>query len=351
MPYRQWARQSKQFAARAMSAAHLHNLPGGARGAGDRATYADLLACYRLLLKRPPDAEGLATYRRRLREGISAGQLADEFVGSVEFTRAHNHARRPERAASEVVGTSEGFRMHVDPSDFAVGHTVARTGVYEPHVSSALRKVLSRGQTFVDVGANIGWFSLLAAGIVGPAGTVLAIEPNPWNVALLRESAKENGFDNIEVAEVALAAVAGAAALETDGSNGRLIPVDGPPSQPIEASFVVATLPLDDLLANEGVERVDAIKVDVEGAEPLVLEGAVKTIERDRPVLLSEFYPLALDCAPWGSACGYLSTLRRLGYHLSVIGADDVAPRGLDDYAILSMVDDGGHVDLLAVPD
>ena len=109
----------------------------------------------------------------------------------------------------------------MDPADYAVGHTVARTGSYEPEVSATLREVLPPGATFVDIGANIGWFSLLAASLVGPTGRVIAIEPNPRNVALLRQSAKDNGFDNIDVVTVALGERRGAAALETDGSNGR----------------------------------------------------------------------------------------------------------------------------------
>ena len=182
---------------------------------------ADVLACYRLLLRRAPDPGGLDHYRRRLSDGITLSDMVGEFLGSVEFARAHGRDHRPGRSPSEVVTACEGFRIHVDPTDFAVGHTIARTAIYEPEVSSVVRRVLRPGQTFVDIGANIGWFSLLAASLVGPAGKVVAVEPNPWNVALLGQSVKENGFDNIEILAVALAEEAGAVALETDGSNGQ----------------------------------------------------------------------------------------------------------------------------------
>jgi FkbM family methyltransferase len=314
--------------------------------AGGPATVLDVLACYRLVLQRPPDPGGLDHYRRRVREGLSVGDLAEEFLGSLEFTRAHRRDRGPDRASTEIVVTDEGFRIHVDPADFAVGHTVAVDRRYEPEVSAAVRQVLERGHTFVDIGANIGWFSLLAASLVGPTGRVVAVEPNPWNVALLRRSAQDNGFDNIEVLTVALAEKTGAVALETDGSNGRVIPIDGPPPQPVKADFVVAAHPLDLVLQEAGVERVDAMKMDVEGAEPAVLRGAAQTIARHRPVLISEFYPLAL--ASWGSAESYLSALRQLGYRLSVIGTDG----DQDDASIISLTDRPGtdHVDLLAVP-
>lgn len=317
------------------------------------ATIDDVRYCYRLLLGRQPDPGGLEHYRGRLVGGhLGVTQLVEEFLGSVEFARARAEHRRSAPGAGEPVTetarTVEGFLIHVDPSDFAVGHTVARTGSYEPEVSAALRGRLSPGATFVDVGANIGWFSLLAAGLVGPAGRVLAVEPNPLNVALLERSAKDNGFDNIEVLCVALAETAGVVALETDGSNGRVIPVDGPPDKPFRASFVVAAEPLDDLLAKAGITRVDVMKVDVEGAEPMALRGARRALERDHPVLVSEFYPLALDLAPWGSAQGYLDMLRGLGYRLQVIGTAGEQ----DDEAIFAMAGAPGqdHVDLLALP-
>lgn len=316
------------------------------------ATMADVLACYRLLLGRAPDAGGLEHYHRRVEGGdLPVADLVAEFIGSVEFAHAHAHDGAPGRGPSEVVATVEGFRLYVDPSDFAVGHTVARTATYEPDVSAIVRGALHPGQTFVDVGANIGWFSMLGASLVGPAGRVVAIEPNPRNVALMRHSAKENHFDNIEILAVALAGSAGAVALETDGSNGRVIPINGPPAQPVEASFVVAAYPLDALLGQCGVTQVDVMKIDVEGAEPLVLQGGAGTIARERPVIISEFYPLALES--FGGAGAYLATLRRLGYRLRVIGVEgdpDVGDQ--DDVAIMSMAhdQDRDHVDLLALP-
>ena len=332
---------------RAGAGANGHS--GGCAEAGALATFGDVMACYRLLLRRKPDAEGLAHYRDRLsQDRVTIDELVNEFLGSVEFARAHDKRSKGELTATEVILTREGFRIHVDPSDYAVGHTLARTGGYEPEVSAALRKVLAPGATLIDIGANIGWFSLLGASIVGPSGHVVAVEPNPRNVALLRESVKDNGFENIQVLPVALAERPGVAALETDGSNGRVIPIDGPPPETMEASFVVATYPLDELLDDAGTGSVDVMKIDVEGAEPLVLLGATKTISQKRPLLISEFYPMALDGSPWGNAADYLAMLRGFGYRLSVIGYDGA----LDDERILSLTDqlEKGHVDLLARP-
>jgi FkbM family methyltransferase len=333
---------------------HAANLAGGAdntEGSGDhRATIADVVSCYRLLLGRAPDEEGIAHYRRRLREGLSISQLVGEFLGSVEFARAHLGGQRTTKVFTETVPTAEGFRIDVDPSDFAVGHTIARTGIYEPEVCEVVRRYLGAGQCFVDIGANIGWFSLLAAAIVGPAGRVVAVEPNPSSTAMLRQSAKENGFDNIEIVEVALSAESGVAALETDGSNGRVIPIEGPPARPLEASFVVPLQPLDLVLRVGGVARADVVKLDVEGAEPLVLRGGKETIARDRPVLITEFFPLALEGTPWGGSREYLSQLRGLGYGLSVISRGRTAFHDEDDSALLDAAAAAGQLNILALP-
>lgn len=314
------------------------------------ATLADAFACYRLLLGRLPDREGLAHYRDRLAGGgCSVGQLVGEFLGSVEFARAQDLAPVRGLHPAEAVTTAEGFTLYVDPTDYAIGHTIARDRAYEPAVSAVLRHMLAEGATFVDAGANVGWFSMLAASVVGPSGRVFAVEPNPMNTGMVRLSAKENGFDNVEVATIALSNRTGAMALETDGSNGRVVPVDGPPPEPLRASYVVASCTLDSLLATAGVVRVDLMKLDVEGAEPLVLAGAAGTVARDRPVIVSEFYPLALEAA--GGGLGYLAQLRELGYRLSVIGSGGPAEDDCDDATILSLAKDGkGQVDLLCRP-
>ncbi|HYA45897.1 MAG TPA: FkbM family methyltransferase [Acidimicrobiales bacterium] len=309
------------------------------------ACMADVLACYRLLLGRQPDPEGLAHYTERLQSAVPIEQLVDEFLSSMEFDRLHPGFRRPERAAPSVVTTTFGFRIQVDPTDYAVGHTIARTGTYEPEVSAVVSQILEPGDTFVDIGANIGWFSLLAATQVGPSGRVLAIEPNPGNIALLQSSIAENELDNTEVMAVALSDHTGAVALETDGSNGRVIFLDDPPVAALPVSYVVACHPLDALLASCRIDRVDVVKMDVEGAEPLVVQGGAETFEKYRPVLVSEFFPRALDNSP-GGAAAYLAALRDLGYTLSVIGNRS---GDLPDREIMALAR-GGQVNLLARP-
>src|SRR5687768_1033712 len=86
------------------------------------------------------------------------------------------------------------FRRYVDVKDGLFGGWIAAEGRYEEHLTAALVAALRPGDTFLDLGANMGYFTMLAASLVGPGGRVLAFEPRHDNVALLHLSARENGF-------------------------------------------------------------------------------------------------------------------------------------------------------------
>jgi FkbM family methyltransferase len=296
--------------------AGVQRLP--APGPDAPATEADLWAAYRLLLGREPDPEGLAGFRRRL-GSLGRTDLAAEFMGSPEF--AHRHPPTAAAAVDQPVEV-EGFTIFVDPADWAVGATIAATRRYEPEVSDMVRSLLRPGGTFIDIGANIGWFSLLAASIVGHSGSVLAIEPNVRNCHLLNASRERNGFSQIDVVAGAVSDRQSWLALETDASNGRVIPL-GPLSATtaaIPCSYAVPAYPLDQLLEERGIDQVDAMKVDVEGVETAVFAGAERLLRDRRPTLAFEWYPEALCSTGGVEPATPLRLLRDHGYALGVIG-------------------------------
>jgi FkbM family methyltransferase len=164
-----------------------------------------------------------------------------------------------------------------------------------------LATIVKRGMRIVDVGANIGYYALLFRRLVGPSGAIIAIEPSPENLPELRLNIEDNELENAKVFEVAAGARKGNAWL-LKGINSGIV-------DPNRGTYQIPVRSLDELLT----ERVDLIKIDVEGYEGFVLEGACKVIERDRPVIFLEFHPTA--AAQFGHSFETLNTFLAQTYN------------------------------------
>jgi FkbM family methyltransferase len=151
---------------------------------------------------------------------------------------------------------------------------------------SLLARLIKPGMRIVDVGANIGYYVLLFEHWAGPGANIVAIEPSPENLPELRLNIERNGLRNVRLHEVALGASSGTASL-LEGINSGVVPPGG-------GSYQVQVRSLDELLT----ERVDFLKIDVDGYEGFVLEGARRVLERDRPILFLEFHPLLVPPFP-----------------------------------------------------
>ena len=172
------------------------------------------------------------------------------------------------------------------------------------------------------MGANIGFFSMLAATLVGPSGRVVSIEPGAGALALLAASAARNGFRQIEIWPVATAETRQVVGLAGLSSHGTLVERDAVTPGSRMGSIVVA-LPIDELLAEE--PRVDVIKLDVEGAEGRALRGARRTLEKHRPILVLEFSPPALANVSKITGEALIELLRDAGYEVALLGEDGLA--------------------------
>ncbi len=317
---------------------------------GDQATVADVIAAYRLLLDREPDDGGMLAYRARVTAGLTRRELAEELLTSPEFGRRYSALVNARTADGIEIDLGE-FHMVVDPDDWAVGRAILTAHEYEPEVTARVRSILRPGGTFVDAGANIGWYSLLASALVGSGGHVLAIEPNPVNVRWLEASRALNGFENLEVYTGALFDKAMWLALETDASNGLVIPLDelAATSRPVRCSYAVPAMRLDDLLEEHGlIDSVDLLKVDVEGVETNVFAGAPALLGKTRPAVVFEWYPDALLGAGGTVPDAPLDLLRSHGYEISLVdGAGPLSNDGLER----ARIDSGKPLlDLFATP-
>jgi FkbM family methyltransferase len=193
-----------------------------------------------------------------------------------------------------VVG---GFRMLADTTDVP-GRALATAGIWEPYVTETLRSLLAPGDVFVDVGANVGYYAVLASRLVGREGHVYALEPGPQAFASLRRNLELNDAANVTALPVAAGAAEGRGALfgPRPGNTGtsslrRVSNAVVPGGEVGDESTDVAVRPVSSLLAESERGRLRAVKIDVEGFEAEVLRGLEALFDEGlRPALIVEIH-------------------------------------------------------------
>jgi FkbM family methyltransferase len=199
------------------------------------------------------------------------------------------------------------------------------TGAYDTDGEVAVfLSLLKEGMTVVDVGANTGMYSLQAGVAVGPTGRVYAFEPFPDVYRRLSEHIRLNGASNVLGVPVALADREGVVTFHLGrlGSQGSLFRVD------TDRAIQVGTRTLDSFLAEQGVGRVDVVKVDVEGAEMHVLRGMPELLSgATRPALMFEICAAHLKAAGFTPA-ELFNAIVSYGYAGSVIRGGQLVPVG-----------------------
>lgn len=247
-----------------------------------------------------------------------------------------------------VLLTLPDFKLYVRLDDWAVGARIALRRTHEPHVTHVMRPLLRPGTVLVDLGANIGYYTLLAAARVGRTGKVIAFEPSVDNCALLSKSLQANHFDNVVVHNVAVAEAEGVVGLHRHDSNGYILP-----PETVSAHLErVRTVTLDRVLCDE--PRVDVLKMDIEGAEGRALQGMRRLLRRCAPIIFTEFNPSALRAVSGMAPEHYLDQLRALGYALYVIHrttGQHATPQSTADIMRAWVASQRDHVDLVAFPE
>jgi FkbM family methyltransferase len=182
-------------------------------------------------------------------------------------------------------GPGEGIWLRLNPR---TGHNYFEGGG-EPEVQAVVQQYLRPGMTFYDIGANIGFFSLLAARLVGKDGRVVAFEADPEVAGRLRENVERNEFMQISVQEKAVCEKSGVVSFmrtdpltSPDRGLGHIVDHVGPGTIQVEG------VSLDDFILAAGAP--DFVKCDVEGAESEVFRGAQKLLAEKRPIILCEMH-------------------------------------------------------------
>ncbi len=237
----------------------------------------------------------------RVKELIGRASARSQIVRRM-LAIAHGDLRHED--VTIPVGAAAGLRFN--SADSVCGYT---QGTNEPAVQEVLARELSSGKVAYDIGANIGFFTIIAAREVGPQGRVIAFEPLPDNVRWLRHNADLNGFSQVDVVEAAVGAQPGTVSLEAGGAGvwARISET---------GEHAVRMLRLDDAIADGSLPPPDVVKMDIEGAEVQALEGMRDTLVNHRPTVIVELH---------GTLAPVTDALRAAGY-----GFERIDPRAPD---------------------
>jgi FkbM family methyltransferase len=183
-------------------------------------------------------------------------------------------------------------------------------GSYELEKQSLFTQKIKEGSVVYDIEAHVGFYTLLASELVGPRGKVFAFEPLPRNIHYLKEHLRLNRCDNVDLIEAAVADKNGIAFFDDRASNytGHLSS---------KGHLEVKTVRLDDLISNGDVPAPDCMKIDVEGAELLVLSGARSILTNIHPTIFLATHGIEIH----QQCCEFLKSI---GYNLKSINAQDI---------------------------
>lgn len=217
-----------------------------------------------------------------------------------------------------VVAHGQAAGLRIDPSGAAAGYAL---GTSEPAIQDAFAERVPAGGVVWDVGANVGFYAMIAARLVGEHGRVVAFEPLPANQDAIRRNVALNGFQNVELVGAALSDAEGDAELELHG-DPTWAKLDTSADTAFKRDSAVAgsvRVPVTTLDAQ--LRRLPApalVKIDIEGAEVAALRGAERLLSEVRPTIVCELH---------GTNAGVADALEAHGYDVATVETPDVVPR------------------------
>lgn len=206
--------------------------------------------------------------------------------------------------------TALGFKMLVDPNSL-LGRQIRATGIWEEPTTRLIQRRLRRSQTFVDVGANVGYYSILASMIVGEQGRVVSFEPSPDTFRVLAENLALNGIQNVRAEPLAISDRTGGDELRRnpfDAINDSLLSRDS------TIRVRVRTTTMDSYF---GSGTIDFVKIDAEGSELKILNGMRRVLQKMIQMVMEYNPPL----------------LKQIGIHPSYL-LSKLKESGLEVYSI-----------------
>lgn len=261
----------------------------------------------RLRNRRNPDAARLFRLRklnymsRQRNEAVIRSMCANAYLGE----------------ATSVCRVLGRYLMFVDTRDRGFSTHMLLNGYWELWVTEAIVKRLRAGMHAVDCGANLGYFTLIMADLVGASGRVDAFEPNPAIAEKLLRSVDVNGFlDRTTVYQAALSDTVGEAELHVPPADPKNAYLSTHKVRPEDLSVTIPTMRLDDL---PDAGTIDLIKIDVEGAEENLWAGMQAILDSGRPLTVI----LEFAAARYGNPAAFLDRILSHGFTCELIDEDE----------------------------
>lgn len=216
-----------------------------------------------------------------------------------------------------LIETKYSNKMYVDSNDQGINQTLIMTGEYEKFESELFRQEVKPGMTVLDIGANIGYYTLLAAKLVGKKGKVYAFEPEPYNYSLLEKSIKINKYNNVIAFQKAVSNHSGTIKLHLlkDMSTHRIYK-----TQDSISEIDIQAVNLDTEFKNNE-DKINIIKMDVEGAELIVLQSMNNILSQSKSLkIFIEFSPILITAT--GHSPEEFNELKKYGFNFFYINED-----------------------------
>ncbi|MEU4349477.1 FkbM family methyltransferase [Streptomyces sp. NPDC023838] len=266
-----------------------------------------------------PVSEALATMAR------GYVRHAPTALGKAPLSARYLNPHLRDHPRQRLVRTRFGAGFAVDTTDL-IQRYLYMYGVWEPHMTRWLQRRLRPGDTFIDVGSNIGYYGVLASRLVGETGRVVAIEASPTFHRRILRHARLNGCGNIRTVNSAVSDRTQMLTFVLASSRNMGATSTVPYEGPAESTFEIESHPLPEILAPQEIANARVIKIDVEGAEGAVVRGLAPMLGKLRPdaeitveVTPHRMQQLGDDVAE------LLATMREHGFHTYRL-ANDYAP-------------------------
>lgn len=326
----------------------------------------DIIGGYRIMTGTPIPFYDYVHFKKfTLHHRWSLTQLAHHFLAMIQV---QEHLKYPSLSsiAEFPVPLRNGMTLFGFETDIFIAHSIKEYGYWEPEVETILRKVVKPGDCALDIGANIGYFTAILSECVGSSGAVYAIEGLPALCSLLEKSKIYNQWNNVTICNCLLGNSAQTVfflvnAINPGGSSiiSRAEAAVKMKIRP-QAIMQVDTKTLDEVMSSySSLTKIDFIKMDVEGAEYFVLQGAQALLKKFYPKIILEFSPRRYQDQGINPVV-LLEELVQKGYHFESIenlkNVDDpleyLRHNTRDPYEFMDHFEknNSGHVDILFIP-